>query len=29
MGDLLREEDFSLQNNAKTLEGKQHPNRDA
>ena len=29
MGDLLREEGFSLQSNAKTLEGKQHPDRDA
>lgn len=28
VGDLLREEDFSLQSNAKTLEGKQHPDRD-
>ena len=27
--DLLREEGFSLQGNAKTLEGKQHPDRDA
>src|SRR6266498_2542086 len=29
VGDLLREEDFSLQANAKTIEGKQHPDRDA
>ncbi|MEU1949783.1 ISAzo13 family transposase, partial [Streptomyces sp. NPDC020125] len=29
VGDLLREEGFSLQTNAKTLEGKQHPDRDA
>ncbi|MEV0282448.1 ISAzo13 family transposase [Streptomyces sp. NPDC050610] len=29
VGDLLREEGFSLQSNAKTLEGKQHPDRDA
>ena len=29
VGDLLREEGFSLQGNAKTIEGKQHPNRDA
>ena len=29
VGDLLREEGFSLQANAKTLEGKQHPDRDA
>ncbi len=29
VGDLLREEGFSLQGNAKTLEGKQHPDRDA
>jgi Rhodopirellula transposase DDE domain len=29
MGYLLREEGFSLQGNAKTLEGKQHPDRDA
>lgn len=28
VGDLLREEGFSLQSNAKTLEGKQHPDRD-
>jgi hypothetical protein len=28
VGDLLREEGFSLQGNAKTLEGKQHPDRD-
>ena len=28
-GDLLREEGFSLQGNAKTLEGDQHPDRDA
>lgn len=27
--DLLREEDFSLQPGAKTLEGKQHPDHDA
>lgn len=27
--DLLREKVFSLQGNAKTLEGKQHPGRDA
>jgi hypothetical protein len=27
--DLLREEGFSLQGNAKTIEGKQHPDRDA
>ena len=29
VGDLLREQGFSLQGNAKTLEGKQHPGRDA
>src|SRR5439155_3708342 len=29
VGDLLREEGFSLQANAKTVEGKQHPDRDA
>lgn len=29
MGDLLREEGFSLQANAKTTEGSQHPDRDA
>jgi hypothetical protein len=29
VGDLLREEGFSLQGNAKTIEGKQHPDRDA
>jgi transposase len=29
VADLLREEGFSLQANAKTLEGKQHPDRDA
>lgn len=29
VGDLLRAEGFSLQSNAKTLEGKQHPGRDA
>jgi transposase len=28
VGDLLREEGFSLQSNAKTIEGKQHPDRD-
>ena len=28
VGDLLREEDFSLQANAKTIEGSQHPDRD-
>jgi transposase len=28
VGDLLREEGFSLQGNAKTMEGKQHPDRD-
>jgi len=28
-GNLLRENGFSLQGNAKTLEGKQHPDRDA
>jgi transposase len=29
VGDLLRREGFSLQGNAKTVEGKQHPDRDA
>ncbi|WP_438289644.1 ISAzo13 family transposase [Streptomyces sp. HUAS TT7] len=29
VGDLLREEGFSLQANAKTVEGTQHPDRDA
>jgi len=29
VGDLLRGEGFSLQGNAKTLEGRQHPDRDA
>ena len=29
VGDLLRHEGFSLQGNAKTVEGKQHPDRDA
>jgi hypothetical protein len=29
VGDLLREEGFSLRGNAKTIEGKQHPDRDA
>ncbi|WSA74226.1 ISAzo13 family transposase [Streptomyces sp. NBC_01799] len=29
VGDILREEGFSLQSNAKILEGKQHPDRDA
>jgi transposase len=29
VGDLLREEGFSLQGNAKTIEGNQHPDRDA
>ncbi len=29
VGDLLREEGFSLQGNAKTVEGKRHPDRDA
>src|SRR6476660_4907317 len=29
VGDLLREEGFSLQGNAKTIEGAQHPDRDA
>ncbi|ANZ21838.1 rhodopirellula transposase [Streptomyces noursei ATCC 11455] len=29
VGDLLREEGFSLQANAKTVEGRQHPDRDA
>ena len=28
VGDLLREDGFSLQGNTKTLEGKQHPDRD-
>src|SRR5262245_3950406 len=28
VGDLLRSEGFSLQGNAKTIEGKQHPDRD-
>lgn len=28
VGDLLREEGFSLQANSKTVEGKQHPDRD-
>ncbi|MDH6130604.1 ISAzo13 family transposase [Kitasatospora sp. GP82] len=28
VGDLLREEGFSLQGNAKTIEGRQHPDRD-
>src|SRR6266511_1628245 len=28
VADLLREEDFSLQANAKTIEGRQHPDRD-
>lgn len=28
VGDVLREEGFSLQGNAKTMEGKQHPDRD-
>lgn len=28
-GDLLREEGFSLQGNAKTIEGRRHPDRDA
>ncbi|UKY48574.1 ISAzo13 family transposase [Streptomyces inhibens] len=28
VADVLREEDFSLQGNAKTVEGKQHPDRD-
>jgi transposase len=28
VGDLLREQGFSLQGNAKTIEGKQHPDRD-
>ena len=28
-GDLLREEGFSLQGNAKTIEGQRHPDRDA
>src|SRR3982751_3761314 len=29
VADLLREEGFSLQGNAKTIEGRQHPDRDA
>ncbi len=29
VGDLLREEGFSLQGNAKTVEGQRHPDRDA
>jgi hypothetical protein len=29
VGDLLREEGFSLQGNAKTIEGRRHPDRDA
>ncbi|GGJ58162.1 hypothetical protein GCM10010121_081020 [Streptomyces brasiliensis] len=29
VGDLLREEGFRLQANAKTVEGTQHPDRDA
>src|SRR5882757_6326523 len=29
VGDLLREEGFSLQSNANTLEGRQRPDRDA
>src|SRR5690349_8812698 len=29
VGDLLREQGFSLQGNAKTIEGKRHPDRDA
>ncbi|HET9894993.1 MAG TPA: ISAzo13 family transposase [Streptosporangiaceae bacterium] len=29
VGDLLREEGFSLQGNARTIEGSQHPDRDA
>jgi transposase len=29
VGDLLREQGFSLQANAKTIEGKRHPDRDA
>jgi hypothetical protein len=29
VADLLREEGFSLQANAKTIEGSQHPDRDA
>lgn len=29
VADLLREEGFSLQSNVKTIEGKQHPDRDA
>lgn len=29
VSDLLREEGFSLQANAKTIEGTQHPDRDA
>src|SRR5580704_3214519 len=29
VGDLLRDEGFSLQGNAKTIEGRRHPDRDA
>ncbi len=29
VGDVLREEGFSLQGNARTIEGRQHPDRDA
>jgi len=29
IADVLREEGFSLQGNAKTIEGRQHPDRDA
>jgi hypothetical protein len=29
VGDLIREERFSRQGNAKTVEGAQHPDRDA
>src|SRR5512142_305401 len=29
VGDLLREQGFSLQGNARTIEGKRHPDRDA
>ena len=29
VGDLMRDEGFSLQSNAKTLEGKRHPDRGA
>ena len=29
VGDVLREEGFSLQGNAKTIEGRRHPDRDA